>query len=82
MDKMAEAQQNHFLTGKLLLAMPGMNDPRFHRAVIFICAHDHEGAMGLVINHTMPEVNFSDLIKQLKVQSDIKVDMNLSLIHI
>ncbi len=64
----------HYLTGKLLIAMPNMGDPRFHRAVIFMCSHDENGAMGLVINHEMPGVEFSDLIKQLKFESDITFD--------
>ena len=38
------------LTGKLLVAMPGMGDPRFAHAVVFLCAHDGEQAMGLIIN--------------------------------
>ncbi|MGH1403900.1 MAG: YqgE/AlgH family protein [Alphaproteobacteria bacterium] len=71
---MASGQDNHYLKGKLLLAMPSMGDPRFERAVVFICAHDKNGAMGLVINQTMPNVAFSDLVKQLKLESDIKVD--------
>ena len=44
------------LTGKLLIAMPGMGDPRFDRSVIFICAHSAEGAMGLIINKPTPEL--------------------------
>tara|TARA_R110001592_G_scaffold3525_16_gene19989 strand:+ start:30481 stop:31065 length:585 start_codon:yes stop_codon:yes gene_type:complete len=66
--------KNNYLTGKLLLAMPSLGDPRFHRAVIFVCAHDEEGAMGLVVNHIMPSVEFNDLVDQLKLESDIKVD--------
>ncbi len=54
--------------------MPSMGDPRFHRAVIFVCAHDEEGAMGLVVNHAMPGIEFNELIGQLKLESDIKVD--------
>jgi putative transcriptional regulator len=64
------------LTGKILLAMPGMGDPRFHHAVIFMCAHDANGAMGLVINHTLPGMEFRDLLEQLKIASDIRVDIN------
>ncbi len=64
------------LTGKLLLAMPGLGDPRFYRAVIFMCAHDEKGAMGLVINHVVPGIEFSSLMDQLKISSDIKFDMN------
>ncbi len=69
------SNKGSYLKGKLLIAMPSMADTRFERAVIFMCAHDDEGAMGLVINNTMPEIEFVDLIKQLKIESDIKVDM-------
>lgn len=55
------------LTGKLLLAMPGMGDPRFQRAVIFICNHDQNGAMGLVINHILPGVDMASLLEQLNI---------------
>ncbi|MDD9333520.1 MAG: YqgE/AlgH family protein, partial [Bartonella sp.] len=39
-------QHEGFLNGQLLIAMPGMNDKRFVRSVIYICAHSHAGAMG------------------------------------
>ena len=39
-----------YLTGQLLLALPGMGDPRFTRAVIAMCAHDEDGALGIVVN--------------------------------
>ncbi len=39
-----------FLTGRMLVAMPGIGDPRFERAVIFLCAHNAEHAMGLAVN--------------------------------
>ncbi len=39
-----------FLAGRLLVAMPGIGDPRFERAVIFLCAHNAEHAMGLTVN--------------------------------
>lgn len=68
---------SNYLAGKLLLATPTMGDPRFHRAVIFLCAHDEEGAMGLVINHKMPTVDFKDLAKQIDIQSDINIDFDM-----
>ena len=40
-----------FLSGQLLLAMPGMGDPRFERAVIAMCVHDEDGAVGIGIGH-------------------------------
>lgn len=55
------------LTGKLLIAMPGMRDPRFEQSVILICAHSEDGAMGLVVNRPMPEVGFGDLLTQLGI---------------
>ncbi|MCB1840345.1 MAG: YqgE/AlgH family protein [Alphaproteobacteria bacterium] len=67
--------EDGYLTGKLLLAMPSMGDPRFHRAVIFMCSHDETGAMGLVINHRLPGIAFHELIGQLDIRSDIVIDM-------
>ena len=37
-------------TGKLLIAMPGMGDPRFDHSVVYLCAYSDEGAMGLIVN--------------------------------
>lgn len=53
------------LTGKLLLAMPGMGDPRFEHSVIFLTAHSAEGAMGLMLNKPAPGINLSDVLAQL-----------------
>lgn len=58
------------LTGKVLIAMPGMADPRFDRSVVLICAHTAEGAMGLVLNRPLPEIAFGDLLKQLNIETD------------
>lgn len=58
-----------FLDGQLLIAMPGMGDPRFARAVIFLCAHSADGAMGLIVNKPAPELRFADLLKQLKISA-------------
>ena len=41
---------NIYLSGQILVAMPGMSDPRFEKSVIYVCAHNEEGAMGLVVN--------------------------------
>ena len=66
------------LTGKMIVAMPAMGDPRFDRAVILICAHSDEGAMGLIVNKPLTELSFSDLLTQLKIdQSDRRRDIRL-----
>lgn len=57
------------LTGKILLAMPNLGDPRFHKAVIVMCAHDENGAMGLVVNHDLPGVDLAQLIDQLNIET-------------
>jgi len=56
-----------FLSGRLLLAMPGMADPRFERAVIALCVHDENGAVGIGIGHTRAGIRFRDLLKQLDI---------------
>jgi putative transcriptional regulator len=55
----------HSLAGQLLVAMPGMPDPRFAETVICLCAHGPEGAMGLVLNKPIEDLSFDDLVKQL-----------------
>lgn len=62
------AQHHEFnLGGKLLVAMPGMGDPRFASAVILICAHSDEGAMGLIVNKPTPDLSFNGLLDQLGI---------------
>ena len=55
------------LGGKLLVAMPGMRDARFDRSVVLICAHSPDGAMGLIVNKLVRELNFSMLLAQLNL---------------
>lgn len=57
-----------FLEGKLLIALPGMTDPRFEKSVIFMCAHSTTGAMGLIINKPIDGLNFHELLRRLEVQ--------------
>ena len=56
-----------YLEGQMLIAMPGMGDPRFDRSLIFMCAHSKNGAMGIIVNKTAPMMFFSDLVDQLKI---------------
>lgn len=58
-------KSSDYLTGQLLIAMPGMMDPRFQRTVIYMCAHNEDGAMGLVVNRLFGSVTFEDLLAQL-----------------
>ena len=55
------------LTGHLLIAMPDMQDPRFHRTVIYLCAHSREGAMGLIVNKPAETLALKDLFERLGI---------------
>ena len=59
-----------YLSGQLLIAMPQMRDPRFQRAVIYMCVHNTNGAMGLVVNRLAGSLTFPDLLQQLNIDSD------------
>lgn len=64
---MVRRNADGFLNGQLLIAMPSMGDQRFARAVIYVCAHSDEGAMGIVINKLASEISFRELLVQLDV---------------
>lgn len=70
---------DRFLSGRLLIAMPGIGDPRFERAVIFLCAHNAEHAMGLTVNRPVEGLSVPSLLKQLKVKSEIEIPDDLVL---
>ena len=57
-----------FLSGKLLLAMPGISDPRFERAVIAVCVHDENGAVGIGIGHQRAGIGVRGLLEQLGLE--------------
>ena len=59
--------QEGYLAGQLLIAMPSMQDPRFARSVICLCAHSADGAMGIILNKPLENLSFDDLLKQLDV---------------
>src|ERR1700719_3606151 len=59
-----------YLDGQMLIAMPTMRDERFTRSVIYVCAHSSEGAMGIIVNQPVSNINFSDLLVQLEVIKD------------
>ncbi len=56
-----------YLAGQLIIAMPGMRDPRFEKSVIYMCAHNEDGAMGLVVNRALESLTFPDMLEQLGI---------------
>jgi putative transcriptional regulator len=59
-----------YLEGQLLIASPAMEDPRFARSVVYLCAHNADGAMGIVINQPAPNLSFLKLLQQLNIVED------------
>ncbi|MBH9553189.1 YqgE/AlgH family protein [Inhella gelatinilytica] len=57
------------LTNQFLIAMPGMGDDTFSGAVVYLCEHNDQGALGLVINKPI-DLTLDGLLE--------KVDLNLT----
>jgi len=55
------------LTNQFLIAMPGLMDPNFHQTVTYICAHNEDGAMGIVINRPL-DLALGDVLAQMDLQ--------------
>lgn len=59
--------EDGFLEGKMLIAMPQMGDERFARTLIYMCVHNPEGAMGIVVNKPAPNITMPELLDQLAI---------------
>jgi len=68
-----------FLSGRLLIAMPGIEDPRFDQALVLVCAHTPEHAMGITLNRPLDGVTVSDLLDRLGVRTTIQLEPQLVL---
>ena len=66
-DNTEKKHHTEYFTGQLLVAMPQMEDQRFARSVVYICAHTKDGAMGLILNKLAEAIKFSDLLEQLNL---------------
>lgn len=55
------------LAGQFLIAMPGMRDPRFEKALIYMCAHSADGAMGLIVNRAIDTITFPEMLEHLEI---------------
>lgn len=68
---MSDAQ---YLSGRLLLAMPGMLDPRFGHSVNVMCVHDEHGALGIGVGHLRPDVLFHEVLEELGIDPGVAPD--------
>ena len=64
----------HYLAGRLLLAMPGMGDPRFDRAAIALCVHNEDGAFGIDVGTVREGVGFHELLRELDIDPGLAPD--------
>ena len=70
----SSAAARDFLAGQMLIAMPNMGDPRFDRSVVFVCAHDEEHAMGVIVNKPLDDIELSEVLEQLEIAPQERAD--------
>lgn len=68
-----------FLAGQILIAMPGIGDPRFERSVILVCAHDPRHAMGIALNRPVEGLTVPDLLERLEIKTSGEMEEDLVL---
>ena len=61
------SSQFGYLTGKVLIASPVIGDPRFDRSIVYVCSHDSEQAMGLIMNSPIEGILLRDVLCQLDI---------------
>jgi len=72
--------ESGFLSGQMLIAMPGIGDPRFERSLILLCAHDAEHAMGVAVNRPVEGLTVPDLLERLEIKTRDDLDEELVLL--
>lgn len=68
------------LTNQFLIAMPSLKDPNFEKTVTYICAHNEDGAMGIVINKPLG-IDLDEIFKQMDIRSDINAAKKKTVFH-
>ena len=63
-----ELDTSGYMTGHLLIAMPGLLDPNFDLTVTLLCEHNNEGAIGIVLNRVHPSLSGKDIFEELKLK--------------
>jgi putative transcriptional regulator len=67
-----------YIGGQLLVATPAMTDPRFKQAVIYMCLHDEDGALGLVLNKALASPTPAELFQQLDIDPPTESDLRFT----
>ena len=66
-------EKTNYLTNHFLIAMPAMKDPNFEQTVTYICQHNHEGALGIVINRTI-DLTVGDVLDQMNITREASIN--------
>jgi putative transcriptional regulator len=61
------------ISGKFLIAVPGLEDPNFKHTVVLVCEHSKEGAFGIVVNRVLMN-SFRPLLKAFEIERSV-IDM-------
>jgi putative transcriptional regulator len=69
-----DVTEKQYLSGRLLLAMPGMFDPRFDHSVSVLCVHDENGALGIGIGRLREGVRFHEILEELGIDPGVAPD--------
>jgi putative transcriptional regulator len=69
-----------YLAGRMLIAMPGIGDPRFERAVLLVCSHDEQHAMGIAVNRPVEGLTVPGLLERLGVKPVIELPADFVLL--
>ncbi len=67
--------QTTYLNNQFLIAMPGLNDPHFFHTVTYVCQHNDDGALGIVINRPT-NMKLSDIFRQMGIKSELASALN------
>lgn len=59
------------LSNQLLVAMPALQDPNFFRGVTFLCEHNEEGAMGIMINRPL-DIDMGEVLRQMEIETRLE----------
>ena len=68
------------LTNQFLIAMPSLADPNFQRTVTYLCAHNNEGAMGIVINRPT-ELTLGEMLAHMDIEVDTKLNVDVAVME-
>jgi putative transcriptional regulator len=72
-------EEPKFVSGQFLLAMPGIGDPRFDKAVIAMCVHDEAGALGIGLGRIIPRIHFHELLQQFDIDPGVAPNVPIHL---